>query len=26
MLQGNPGLRITQVEDHDARALLAEIA
>ena len=26
MLQGNPGLRITQVEDHDARARLAEIA
>ncbi|MCP1509367.1 twitching motility protein PilJ [Pseudomonas marginalis] len=26
MLQGNPGLRITQVEDHDARARLTEIA
>ena len=26
MLQGNPGLRITQVEDRDARARLAEIA
>ncbi len=26
MLNGNPGLRITQVEDHDARARLAEIA
>jgi twitching motility protein PilJ len=26
MLQGNPGLRITQVEDQDARARLAEIA
>jgi twitching motility protein PilJ len=26
MLQGNPGLRISQVEDHDARARLAEIA
>ena len=26
MLNGNPGLRITQVEDRDARARLAEIA
>ncbi|WP_411391456.1 methyl-accepting chemotaxis protein [Pseudomonas sp. MPB23] len=26
MLAGNPGLRITQVEDHDARARLAEIS
>lgn len=26
MLNGNPGLRITQVEDHDARARLAEIS
>jgi len=26
MLQGNAGLRITQVEDHDARARLAEIS
>ena len=26
MLQGNPGLRITQVEDRDARARLTEIA
>src|SRR5476651_1525689 len=26
MLQGNAGLRIAQVEDHDARARLAEIA
>ena len=26
MLNGNPGLRITQVEDHDARARLADIA
>ncbi|MCU1752623.1 methyl-accepting chemotaxis protein [Pseudomonas sp. 6D_7.1_Bac1] len=26
MLQGNPSLKISQVEDHDARARLAEIA